>query len=547
MSVNHQRRWFVLGEYCLFYYKDSQEQKTIGSVLLPSYTVSTCTANGDGITRKFAFKLEHHNLKTHYLAAECAESMHQWMTLISLSATMQLNAANYEQLTDGTISSALTAANLSRNRPDSQDMMNMILNGTRSMNNENNKNFANTPELDQVDQFNTTVSSSLNNSSLYNGHQRRDSSNLDTSNHENLTKLNDLNESGSECGFVNYKSRRQSKTNSELESSVSNAYNSVGLPTTSTASGGNYSIYSSTAATHKTNQQQPIYVPKRSHYVNAPVKPQRRHQPQAGNMNGNLNADFETYSNGANLNAYGTNHHHHPQSSNKPPIHSNLMHPNTQQPDLVDANNYPSHHDLYSIPPTNHAQRQQRAGSFSAQGDDQAQIDENLYIQHRRATLTRQNASDSGRVTPMDDHVLANTTNTHPYYESNAQMKSRPKSSQEQTDTGAQQQHQFYNNNLSHDQVVDQLSSPPYRPWSDFLQQAQRSQSTTPISTKQNRLPPPNSVFNPPPTTTTNNQATNNSTSALALSAAMVALGSTQSTSHAQLNAFAKANRFDGK
>lgn len=401
-----KRRWFVLGEYCLFYYKDSSEQKMIGSVLLPSYTVSTCSTSEDGISRKFAFKLEHHNLKTHYLAAECAESQMQIMRLISLAATMQLNAVNYEQLTDGTISSALTAANISRNRPDSQDMMNMILNGTRSMNNnENNKNFVNTNQdtLDQVDQFNNTASSSLNNSSLYNAHQRKDSSNLDNSNHDNLTKLSDLNESGSESGFANYKPRRQSKTNSELESSVSNAYNSVGLPSTSLASGA-YSIYSSTAPHKPPGQQQaqPIYAPKRPQpcgYVNAPPKP-RRHQPQSS---GNMNQDFETYSsNNPNDTFNGTN---------KPQLlHSNgnLMHSaSTQKPDLIDANGYPAH-DLYSIPPTNHAQRQQqqRNGSFSIHGDEQSQINENLYLQHHRRTLTRQNASDSGRITPIDDHIF---------------------------------------------------------------------------------------------------------------------------------------------
>ena len=32
-----RKRWFVLSEYCLFYYKGPEEEKILGSVLLPSY------------------------------------------------------------------------------------------------------------------------------------------------------------------------------------------------------------------------------------------------------------------------------------------------------------------------------------------------------------------------------------------------------------------------------------------------------------------------------------------------------------------------------
>lgn len=536
-----KRRWFVLGEYCLFYYKNSDEEKMIGSVLLPSYTVTSCTANADGISRKFAFKLEHHNLKTHYLAAECAESMHQWMTLISLSATMTLNAVNYEQLTDGTISSALTATNISRNRPDTQDMMNLILNGNRTLNNENNKNFANTNQpdgVDGVDPLNNTVSTV--NSSMYNGQQRRDSSNLEHSNQDDLKQIS---ESGSESGFANYKSRRQSKTNSELES-----FNSVGLPTaaSSNGGGGNYSsIYSS--APHKvpnsaasnlsglpsssqlvnqqiaSKMQQPIYVPKRSHYVNAPPKPKRQ-QPQAG---GSMEPDFEGYSNSAKL---------------------MQMMPGNPQPDLIDTNGYPPH-DLYSIPP---GHLPPRTGSFSNQPvEEQQQTDENLYSM-RRSTLTRQNASDSGRITPMDEAGHQPPIYGAQYYDNSNlnPIKSRPKSSQEQQqfDSAAGQ---HYNGALPHMQgPVEQLNSPSYRPWSDFLH-AQRSQSTTPMSTKQNRLQASAAVFNQTavaPSAAINNSSTSALAASALSSAAVVALGTQPTTSHAQLSSvFGKANRFDGK
>lgn len=502
----------------------------IGSVLLPSYTVSSCSTTEDGIARKFAFKLEHQNLKTHYLAAECIETQSQWMRLINLSATMQLNAANYEQLSEGTLSSALTAASISRNRPDSQDIMNKILNSRSINNNENNKNFPNTQDLDDtIDQFNSTIGSnqtnvsSLNTNPFYN-EQRKDSSNLN--NLDNLGNQDDMkiNDSGSEsCGFTNYKSRRQSKT-SELEASVNsgqmNAYNSIGLPTTIN---GNYSIYSAHSKSagnvnqlnqqqqflnplNKMQQQQPIGPTKRSHYVNAPPKPRRHQAAQQANGN-NLDQEFVQEPGNPHLNGnmatYGTN-----SNSNKSFINN--------QPDLIDSNGF--HHDLYSIPPTH------RAPQIS---------DQNLYMQHRRQTLTRQNASDSGRVTPMD--TLPN--NNQPLnYENNLQTKNRPKSSQEnQFDPN----HQFNNNNLNNQ--IEQMNSPQYRPWSDFIfnQQAQRSQSTTPLSNKQNQLPP---------SSANNNQAFNHLTSVNTNNLTPANPLSTQSTSHAQLNnMLTKANRYDGK
>ncbi|KAK4336869.1 hypothetical protein RND71_043904 [Anisodus tanguticus] len=351
-----KRRWFVLGEYCLFYYKDAQEQKTLGSVLLPSYTVTACSTSIDGITRKFSFKLEHHNTKTHYLAAECAESMHQWMTLIGLSATMQLNSSNYEQLKDGTVTAALTAANISRNRPDSQDMMNLILNRTMNINGnnlanqENNKNFNNSSEMNlcRNDQLMNA------NLSLNNQIQNKSSSTLD---HSMMTMDdNQLNESESDCGFSSYKPNRQSKTSNDLDplnqmNAEKYSYNSIGLPSTSSL---NYSLKSSQRSNKQmlnlseTNSFQhlpvldnskmqnsnlpPINGAKRSHYVNAPPKP-RRHQTNLQNsQNVNNDNDFESYPNGTNASLYGTNQNHFSPSSN-----CNLEQVSKNIPDLIDA------------------------------------------------------------------------------------------------------------------------------------------------------------------------------------------------------------------
>uniref|UniRef100_A0A5F8HJV9 Pleckstrin homology domain containing A7 n=1 Tax=Monodelphis domestica TaxID=13616 RepID=A0A5F8HJV9_MONDO len=51
-----KRRWFVLADYCLFYYKDSREEAVLGSIPLPSYVISPVGPE-DRINRKYSFKL----------------------------------------------------------------------------------------------------------------------------------------------------------------------------------------------------------------------------------------------------------------------------------------------------------------------------------------------------------------------------------------------------------------------------------------------------------------------------------------------------------
>ena len=79
-----KRRWFVLDDYCLFYYTDTSEEKLLGSVLLQSYKVSPYMSSEDGVTRKYVFKLEHQNMKTYHLAADSTVSMTQMDQLVEL-------------------------------------------------------------------------------------------------------------------------------------------------------------------------------------------------------------------------------------------------------------------------------------------------------------------------------------------------------------------------------------------------------------------------------------------------------------------------------
>ncbi|XP_052753981.1 uncharacterized protein LOC113520434 isoform X5 [Galleria mellonella] len=83
-----RKRWFVLSEYCLFYYKSQDEEKLLGSVLLPSYKVSACSSD-DKVLRKFSFKLEHANMRTYVLAAPDQEAMLKWVKALTMAALMQ--------------------------------------------------------------------------------------------------------------------------------------------------------------------------------------------------------------------------------------------------------------------------------------------------------------------------------------------------------------------------------------------------------------------------------------------------------------------------
>uniref|UniRef100_A0A4W6BSM0 PH domain-containing protein n=1 Tax=Lates calcarifer TaxID=8187 RepID=A0A4W6BSM0_LATCA len=56
-----KRRWFVLSNYCLFYYKDSREESVLGSIPLPSYKILFCTPR-ECKNRKFTFKVSSFSL-----------------------------------------------------------------------------------------------------------------------------------------------------------------------------------------------------------------------------------------------------------------------------------------------------------------------------------------------------------------------------------------------------------------------------------------------------------------------------------------------------
>uniref|UniRef100_A0A8C5MMJ0 PH domain-containing protein n=1 Tax=Leptobrachium leishanense TaxID=445787 RepID=A0A8C5MMJ0_9ANUR len=58
-----KKRWFVLSDLCLFYYRDEKEEGVLGSILLPSFQISPVTPE-DHINRMFAFKVRNHEFCT---------------------------------------------------------------------------------------------------------------------------------------------------------------------------------------------------------------------------------------------------------------------------------------------------------------------------------------------------------------------------------------------------------------------------------------------------------------------------------------------------
>ncbi|XP_035120098.2 pleckstrin homology domain-containing family A member 7 isoform X10 [Callithrix jacchus] len=99
-----KRRWFVLADYCLFYYKDSREEAVLGSIPLPSYVISP-VAPEDRISRKYSFKAVHtgmraliynssmagsqaeqSGMRTYYFSADTQEDMNAWVRAMNQAA-----------------------------------------------------------------------------------------------------------------------------------------------------------------------------------------------------------------------------------------------------------------------------------------------------------------------------------------------------------------------------------------------------------------------------------------------------------------------------
>ncbi|XP_045565087.1 LOW QUALITY PROTEIN: pleckstrin homology domain-containing family A member 7 [Salmo salar] len=114
-----KRKWFVLSDYCLFYYKDSREETVLGSIPLPSYVIAPVEPD-DHISRKYAFKAshtgmrsyiynknsvigsqaEHGGMRTYFFSADTQEDMNGWIRAMNQAALMQSQGIKREAVTE---------------------------------------------------------------------------------------------------------------------------------------------------------------------------------------------------------------------------------------------------------------------------------------------------------------------------------------------------------------------------------------------------------------------------------------------------------------
>ncbi|XP_030417376.1 pleckstrin homology domain-containing family A member 6 isoform X12 [Gopherus evgoodei] len=103
------KRWFVLVDRCLFYYKDEKEDSILGSIPLLSFRVAAIQPS-DNISRKHTFKVtvcwveealahhtqslspqaEHAGIRTYFFSAENTEEQESWIQAMGEAARVQI-------------------------------------------------------------------------------------------------------------------------------------------------------------------------------------------------------------------------------------------------------------------------------------------------------------------------------------------------------------------------------------------------------------------------------------------------------------------------
>ncbi|XP_067415277.1 pleckstrin homology domain-containing family A member 5 isoform X6 [Emydura macquarii macquarii] len=97
-----KKRWFVLSDLCLFYYRDEKEEGILGSILLPSFQISMLSSE-DHINRKYAFKAAHPNMRTYYFCTDTGKEMELWMKAMIDAALVQTEPVKrIEKITENT-------------------------------------------------------------------------------------------------------------------------------------------------------------------------------------------------------------------------------------------------------------------------------------------------------------------------------------------------------------------------------------------------------------------------------------------------------------
>ncbi|KAK2821347.1 hypothetical protein Q7C36_020690 [Tachysurus vachellii] len=83
------KRWFVLTDRCLFYYKDEKEEVVLGSLPLLSFKIGPIQPS-DNISRRFAFKAEHAGIRTYYFSTDSLEDREEWIQAMNAAASVHV-------------------------------------------------------------------------------------------------------------------------------------------------------------------------------------------------------------------------------------------------------------------------------------------------------------------------------------------------------------------------------------------------------------------------------------------------------------------------
>ncbi|XP_077401522.1 pleckstrin homology domain-containing family A member 5-like isoform X4 [Vanacampus margaritifer] len=150
-----KKRWFVLSDMCLFYYRDEKEDSILGSILLPSFHISMLSVD-DHIGRKYAFKATHPNMRTYYFCTDTAKEMELWMKVMTDAALVHGGHVKNSALTAGKCPQIDMLDKLKVDQPAPQELNNMlnkrVFSRPELQNNERNRAPARQHSLSRTDE-----------------------------------------------------------------------------------------------------------------------------------------------------------------------------------------------------------------------------------------------------------------------------------------------------------------------------------------------------------------------------------------------------------